>query len=59
MPTGVSKIYVRGQTSRDPERCQEVVAHVGLPQAEISVEFRQKACADLAPWEIPRRWVGI
>ncbi|MBL9145665.1 MAG: AMP-binding protein [Verrucomicrobiaceae bacterium] len=57
--TGVAKIDVRGQTSRDPERCQEVVAHVGLPQAEISVEFRQKACADLAPWEIPRRWVGI
>ncbi len=57
--TGVSKIDVRGQTSRDPERCQEVVAHVGLPQAEITVEFRQRACADLAPWEIPRRWLGI
>jgi acyl-coenzyme A synthetase/AMP-(fatty) acid ligase len=56
--TGVAKIDVRGQTSRDPERCQEVVAHVGLPQVDITVEFRQKACADLAPWEIPRRWVG-
>ena len=57
--TGVPMIEVRGQTSRDPERCQEVVAHVGLPQSEITVEFRQRACAGLAPWEIPRRWLGI
>jgi len=57
--TGVASIDVRGQTSRDPERCQEVVAVVGLPQAEITVEFRQRACANLAPWEIPRRWLGV
>lgn len=56
--TGVQDIHVRGGTSRDPERCQEVVAEVGLPIEQLTVEFRQRACAGLAPWEVPRKWVG-
>lgn len=56
--TGVADIRVYGAPSRDPERCQEVVAEVALPPAELTIEFRQKACAALAPWEIPRRWIS-
>lgn len=56
--TGVAEIHVRGGTSRDPERCQEVVAEVALPTAALTVDFRQRACAGLAPWEVPRKWVG-
>jgi acyl-coenzyme A synthetase/AMP-(fatty) acid ligase len=59
LATGLAAIDVRSQPSRDPERCQEVVALVGLPQPEITIEFRQRACASLAPWEIPRKWVGV
>ena len=54
--TGVKNLHVRGAQSRDPERCQEVVAVVGLPASELTPAFRATACLGLAPWEIPRRW---
>ena len=56
--TGVKSLHVHGATSRDPERCQEVVAVVGLPAGELTPAFRGTACLGLAPWEIPRRWVA-
>lgn len=56
--TGTAKVEVRGQPSRDPERCQEVVAEFPLPQSALTPEFRALACAQLSPWEMPRRWVG-
>ncbi len=56
--TGVKNLHVRGAQSRDPERCQEVVAVVGLPASELTPAFRGTACLGLAPWEIPRRWVA-
>jgi len=56
--TGVKNLHVRGAQSRDPERCQEVVAVVGLPASELTPAFRATACLGLAPWEIPRRWVA-
>lgn len=56
--TGVADIRVYGASSRDPERCQEVVAQVDLPLEALTIEFRQRACAGLAPWEVPRRWVS-
>jgi hypothetical protein len=55
---GLSDVEVFGAPSRDPERCQDIVARVPLPQAEIDVAFKTKVCAALAPWEVPRRWIG-
>lgn len=54
----LGRVEVFGAPSRDPERCQDIVARVPLPQAEISVAFKTKVCAALAPWEVPRRWIG-
>jgi long-chain acyl-CoA synthetase len=51
-------VEVFGAPSRDPERCQDIVARVPLPQAEITVAFKTQVCAALAPWEVPRRWIG-
>jgi acyl-coenzyme A synthetase/AMP-(fatty) acid ligase len=55
---GLSGVEVFGAPSRDPERCQDIVARVPLPQAAIDVAFKTKVCAALAPWEVPRRWIG-
>jgi acyl-coenzyme A synthetase/AMP-(fatty) acid ligase len=54
----LTSVEVFGAPSRDPERCQDIVARVPLPQAEITVAFKTKVCAALAPWEVPRRWIG-
>jgi len=54
----LASVEVFGAPSRDPERCQDIVARVPLPQAEITVAFKTKLCAVLAPWEVPRRWIG-
>jgi long-chain acyl-CoA synthetase len=54
----LASVEVFGAPSRDPERCQDIVARVPLPQAEITVAFKTKVCAALAPWEVPRRWIG-
>lgn len=56
--TGLAGIKVRGEPSRDPERGQEVVAVVDLPADQLTREFKTRACAGLAPWETPRRWVS-
>lgn len=56
--TGLASIEVRGEPSRDPERGQEVVAVAGLPPDQLTREFKTRACASLAPWETPRRWVS-
>ena len=57
--TGLKSVTVHGVPSRDSERCQEVVAVVGLPASELTPAFRGTACLGLAPWEIPRRWVAM
>lgn len=57
--TGVAEVKVHGQPSRDPERVQDVVAWVRLPQAELTQEFKVRACAALAPWEVPRHWRAL
>lgn len=51
-------LTIRGAASRDPERCQDIVAELDLPQTAIDGEFKTRACALLAPWEVPRKWVG-
>ncbi|MFM7606901.1 MAG: AMP-binding protein [Prosthecobacter sp.] len=55
---GLSGVEIFGAPSRDPERWQDIVARVPLPQAEIDVSFKTQVCAALAPWEVPRRWIG-
>ena len=55
---GLAEVHVFGAPSRDPERCQDIVVKLALPQSEIDVAFKTKVCAALAPWEVPRRWLG-
>jgi long-chain acyl-CoA synthetase len=55
---GLDCVRIYGATSRDPERVQDIVAELGLPQAAINAEFKTRICSLLAPWEVPRRWVG-
>lgn len=52
------RVIIHGAPSRDPERCQDIVAELDMPQAEITAEFKTKACSLLAPWEVPRKWAG-
>lgn len=51
-------LKICGVPSRDPERCQDIAAMLEMPQAAINAEFKAKACALLAPWEVPRKWSG-
>lgn len=51
-------LVIHGAPSRDPERCQDIAATLEMPQAAINAEFKAKACALLAPWEVPRKWRG-
>lgn len=55
---GLTAVTIRGATSRDPERCQDIVAELEMPRAEIDAAFKVRACSLLAPWEVPRRWTG-
>jgi long-chain acyl-CoA synthetase len=55
---GLEGVEVFGAPSRDPERCQDIVARLPRPQAEITTAFKTNLCAELAPWEVPRRWMG-
>jgi len=55
--TGLA-ITISGFRSRDPERCEELAAHVPLPASALTQEFKAKACEHLAPWEMPRRWLA-
>lgn len=51
-------VTIYGTPSRDPERCQDIVAEFDLPQAELNAAFKITACSLLAPWEVPRKWIG-
>lgn len=55
---GLAAVRIRGASSRDPERCQDIVAELDVPQAAINAEFKTRACELLAPWEVPRKWMG-
>ena len=57
--SGLEHVVIRGARSRDPERCQDIVAELPVPQAEVTAEFKMKACSLLAPWEVPRKWTGV
>lgn len=54
--TGIRHVRIHGQTSRDPERVQDVVACVGITPDQLTPDFKSKACISLAPWEVPRHW---
>jgi len=54
--TGLRHVRIHGQPSRDPERVEDVVAYVDLPAAALTQEFKSRACAALALWEVPRHW---
>jgi long-chain acyl-CoA synthetase len=54
--TGVRHVRIHGQLSRDAERVQDVVACLGVTPEQLTCEFKSKACAALAPWEVPRHW---
>lgn len=54
--TGIKQVSIHGQPSRDPERVQDVVATLTLPPEDLTPEFKSRACAALAPWEVPRHW---
>ncbi len=54
----LERVNIHGARSRDAERCQDIVAELDLPQAEIDAAFKIKACSLLAPWEVPRKWMG-
>ncbi len=56
--TGISEVTISGTPSRDPERVQDVVCTIGISQSELTHDFKARACAALAPWEVPRRWVA-
>lgn len=58
LSTGLA-ITISGFKSRDPERCEELAAHVPLPACELTQDFKAKACERLAPWEMPRRWLAV
>jgi acyl-coenzyme A synthetase/AMP-(fatty) acid ligase len=51
-------VRVHGEASNDPERCQQIVAELDVPVAALTMDLRQRACAGLAPWELPRRWIA-
>ncbi len=55
---GLDAVKIYGRASRDPERCQDIVAELEVPQTAISAAFKTQACSLLAPWEVPRRWIG-
>jgi long-chain acyl-CoA synthetase len=52
----ITDVYVSSTPSRDPERVQDVVCTLAVPPETLTHEFKAKACAALAPWEVPRRW---
>ncbi|MES2507056.1 MAG: AMP-binding protein [Verrucomicrobiota bacterium] len=54
--TGVRHVRIHGQPSRDPERMQDVVACIGVTPEQLTCDFKSRACAALAPWEVPRHW---
>lgn len=54
--TGVRHIRIYGTTSRDPERVQDVVACLDIPEEQLTHAFKAEACRALAPWEVPRQW---
>ena len=54
----LERVKIYGARSRDPERCQDIVAELDLPQAEIDAALKITACSLLAPWEVPRKWIG-
>ena len=56
--TGIEGVQISGARSRDPERVQDVVCTIALPPEQLTQEFKARACAALAPWEVPRRWVA-
>ena len=56
--SGLQRVKIHGVCSRDPERCQDIVAELDLPQAEIGAALKITACSLLAPWEVPRKWIG-
>ncbi|HBJ88188.1 MAG TPA: hypothetical protein DDZ88_30905 [Verrucomicrobiales bacterium] len=58
LAAGLAGVRIYGAASRDPERGQDIVAELDLPQAAIDAEFKTRVCSLLAPWEVPRRWVG-
>jgi long-chain acyl-CoA synthetase len=55
--TGIDGVQISGARSRDPERVQDVVCTIALPPAQLTQDFKARACAALAAWEVPRRWV--
>jgi len=56
--SNLDRVKIQGAPSRDPERCQDIVVELDLPQAEIDPAFKITACSLLAPWEVPRKWIG-
>lgn len=56
--TGIPQVTICGMPSRDPERVQDVVCTIVMPPSELTHDFKARACAALAPWEVPRRWVA-
>jgi long-chain acyl-CoA synthetase len=57
--TGIREVTISGVPSRDPERTQDVVCTLKLPQDQLTQAFKSSACAALAPWEVPRKWVSM
>jgi acyl-coenzyme A synthetase/AMP-(fatty) acid ligase len=52
----VKRVRVSGRPSSDPERVEEIVAHVELIDG-VSLD-QLKQAAQLANWEMPRHWEG-
>lgn len=49
-------VRVESRVSRDPERCEEIVAVIEASGPLLDEDFRRAACQHLAPWEVPRAW---
>lgn len=52
----ITDVQISGTPSRDPERVQDVVCTLAVTPEALTHEFKARACAALAPWEVPRRW---
>jgi len=57
LATGLAtRVRVSGRASSDPERVEEIVAHVELREGASLDQLKQ--AAQLANWELPRHWEG-
>jgi len=57
LDTGIpSRVRVFGIPSPDPDRVEEIVGMIELPETADIATLKQAAALSLAAWELPRQW---